>query len=80
MSRENVGNCLLMIQPSITAYESDQEFPQAVECDVECLKEDRILIVDTYFYIVRWYGESMNSWIQQGIHEDPEYEHIKKAI
>ncbi len=36
-----------------------------------------ILLLDTYFKILIWEGQTIQSWREQGYHEKPEYENVK---
>ena len=55
LMRENVSNALVMIQPSILEYNCDSENPVPVVCDISCLKDDVVILFDTYFNVVIWY-------------------------
>ncbi len=48
--------------------------------NVDCLKDDVILLADTFFYIVVWKGKHIKEWVDQGYHEQPEYEHLKELL
>ncbi len=54
--RETVPNMLLMIQPSLLAY-SLQEQPQAVLLDIASVNPNRILLLDSFFIVLVFYGE-----------------------
>ena len=47
---------LLMIQPSLLAY-SLQEQPQAVLLDIASVNPNRILLLDSFFIVLVFYGE-----------------------
>ena len=57
--RENVANCLVMIQPALMQYSIDQESPVPVLLDIDSLKNQVILLLDTFFYICIWKGEDI---------------------
>jgi len=80
MDRETVGNCLVMIQPSLTRYSVEDEYPEAAPCDIASLKDNVILLVDTYFYIVTWYGLTIKSWIDQEYDKQEGFEHFKTTL
>lgn len=48
-NRENVTNCLTMIQPAILSYNIQVPTPQTVTLDDTVMKNDVILLLDTYF-------------------------------
>lgn len=75
--RENVGNSLLMIQPSLTQYSFDNPQPTPVLLDIISLKDDVILMLDTFFIILVWHGAKIVEWKKLGYHEQPEYESFR---
>ena len=50
--RENVTNTLVMIQPALLQYNFDTPEPQPVMLDVSSLKQNSILLLDTFFYVL----------------------------
>lgn len=50
--RENVTNSLLMIQPALLKYSFDSPEPQPVLLDIASLKNDVILLLDTFLIVV----------------------------
>lgn len=44
------------------------------------MKPDVVLLLDTYFYVIVWRGENIQSWINDGYHELPDYEYLKPLI
>lgn len=69
LNRENVNNCLLMIQPTLMSYSLSGP-PEPVLLDVTSIKPDRILLLDTFFYIIVFCGETIRAWRNQGYHKD----------
>jgi len=69
MMRENVGNSLVMIQPAVMQYDLESEQATPVLLDVESMKKNVILLLDTFFYVCIWKGETINQWEQAGYHE-----------
>lgn len=55
--RENVANSLIMIQPTLDAYSTSGP-PQAVLLSASSVAADRILLLDTFFQVVVFSGES----------------------
>lgn len=80
LTRENLSNCLVMIQPSILEYNCDNSDPQAVICDISVMKDDVVILFDAYFNVVIWHGGSIKQWRDEGYHEDPEYASLKAAL
>lgn len=64
LNRESVLNCLSMIQPALLSYSLNNETtePVAVPLDEEEMKDDVILLLDTYFVVAEWYGATCKSW------------------
>lgn len=65
--KENITNCLTMIQPSLTAYTLDSEYPEAAPCELGSLKNDCIVLFDSFFNVVIWHGKDIADWREQGI-------------
>lgn len=59
MLRENVQNSLVMIQPALMMYQLDQEQAVPVLLDIDSLKDNVILLLDTFFYICIWKGNTI---------------------
>ena len=78
LNRETLSNMLVMIQPALFRYDSENEEPIPVLCDFESLKTDSVILVDTYFYVLIWRGASVHSWIESKYHEYEEYPNIKR--
>jgi len=74
--RENCTNSLVMIQPSLLSY-SFQGTPQPVLLDATSVRPDTILLLDTFFHVVVFHGETIASWRDQR-YQDHE-EHINFA-
>lgn len=77
--RENTTNTLIMIQPTLTAYSLDSP-PMAIALDVSAMDTKRILVLDTFFHVVVWYGMSIDTWRQYNVQERPNYEHFKAML
>jgi len=77
--RENTTNSLVMIQPTLIAY--SLEGPAApVLLDVASCQPTRILLLDTFFHIVVWYGDTIAKWKEEKIHEKPEYDYFAQLL
>mmetsp|Transcript_41917 Transcript_41917/g.98450 ORF Transcript_41917/g.98450 Transcript_41917/m.98450 type:complete len:753 (+) Transcript_41917:58-2316(+) len=77
--KETVTNCLTMIQPSLLCY-SFSGPPVPVLLDVASISPDRILLLDTFFHVVVWHGDTIAQWRKQNYQEKPEYEHFKNLL
>nr|PVC52144.1 protein transport protein [Theileria orientalis] len=80
LSRENVINSLVMIQPALLEYSFDSPTPQPVLLDAASLKKNVILMLDTFFQLVIWYGDTITHWREQGYQDNPEYAHFKALL
>jgi len=77
--RENVTNSLVMIQPTLMAYSLDGP-AQPVMLDVASCSPQRILVLDTFFHFVIWYGDTIAKWRADGIHMQPEYDYFAQLL
>ncbi len=74
--RENTSNTALMIQPTLHAFTAEAPQPMPVPLDTSVLDKNRILVLDTFFHVVVWYGSAVHGWRQAGYHLQPEFEHL----
>jgi protein transport protein SEC23 len=72
LSRENTTNSLVMIQPTLLSYSFNGP-PQAALLDSESVRPDTILLLDTFFHVVVFHGETIGAWREQGYHEQEEH-------
>jgi len=77
--RENVTNSLICIQPTLTAYSLEAP-EEPVILDVSSCAPTRILVLDTFFHIVIWYGDTIAKWQADGIHLRPEYDYFAALL
>lgn len=64
LMRENVSNSLVMIQPAMMSYDLESEQATPVLLDVQSMKNNVILLLDTFFYICIWKGDTIDKWEQ----------------
>jgi len=79
LMRENTTNSLIMIQPTLLAY-SFTGPPVPVLLDVTSIAPDRILLLDTFFQVIVFHGETVSAWRKQGYHEDPEHTNFRELL
>jgi protein transport protein SEC23 len=77
---ENVTNATIMIQPVLFTYTPEKPEANAVFLDIENMKNDYVLLLDAFFFICIWHGESVCNWRDNNLHADPEYENIKMML
>ena len=70
--RENVLNSLVMIQPTLMAYSFNGP-PEPVLLDVCSIAADRILVLDAYFSVVIFHGQTIASWRKANYQDQPEH-------
>ncbi|KZV95805.1 hypothetical protein EXIGLDRAFT_459703 [Exidia glandulosa HHB12029] len=80
MNEEDVNNSLIMIQPTLMSYALDQPQPQPVLLDSMSVKPDVILLLDTFFHILIFHGETIAQWRKAGYHEQEGYENLKELL
>jgi protein transport protein SEC23 len=79
LNRENVDSSLIMIQPTLTSYAFDVP-PQPVLLDSVSIKPDVILLLDTFFHILIFHGETIAQWRKAGYQEQEGYENFKALL
>lgn len=77
--REDVVNCLVMIQPTLFAYSFNGP-PEPVLLDASSILPDRILLLDTFFHLLIYHGETIHSWLSQGYQNQPEHENFRQLL
>ena len=79
LMRESCTNSLIMIQPTLLAYSFNGP-PVPVLLDVTSIGPDRILLLDTFFQVIVFHGETISAWRKQGYHEDPEHQNFRELL
>jgi protein transport protein SEC23 len=79
LMRENCTNSLIMIQPTLLAYSFNGP-PVPVLLDVTSISPDRILLLDTFFQVIVFHGETVSAWRKQNYHEDPEHQNFRDLL
>jgi len=80
LQRECVMNSLVMIQPALLEYSFDEGPPKPVLLDASSLKANVILVLDTFFLLVIWRGETIQQWYDAKYQESPEYENFRQLL
>jgi len=76
--RESTLDCLTMIQPVLYSYSFTGCEP--VMLDTASIQPDRILLLDTFFLLLIFHGETMDAWQKEGYHEKEEYANFKELL
>jgi protein transport protein SEC23 len=79
MLRESTLNSLVMIQPALQEY-SFEGYARPVLLDATSLKPNVILLLDSFFYVVIWRGETIQAWYDAGYQEKEEYASFKQLL
>ena len=76
---EDCLNSLVMIQPTLLSY-SFNEPTHAVLLDTSSIHADRILLMDTFFHVVIFHGETIAAWKKEGYQTKDGYESFKNLL
>jgi protein transport protein SEC23 len=80
MCGENVMNALVMIQPALLEYSFDEGPPKPVLLDASSLKPNCILVLDTFFLVLIWRGETIQQWYDAGYQHNEEYANFRQLL
>ncbi|OJD16633.1 protein transporter SEC23 [Emergomyces pasteurianus Ep9510] len=80
LNHEDVGNSLVMIQPTLDSYSLEQEGSQPVLLDSTSIQPTHILLLDTFFHILIFHGETMAAWRKAGYQDQEGYENFKTIL
>lgn len=76
---EDLTQSLIMIQPILYSYSFNGP-PEPVLLDTSSIQPDRILLMDTFFHIVIFHGETIAQWREAKYQEMPEYANFKQLL
>lgn len=79
LNRENTQNCMTMIQPTLFSY-SLSEAPHPVLLDSQSVQKSNILLFDSFFHVLIWYGDTIAEWRRAGYHLQEQYKHFKLLL
>lgn len=79
LNEEDVNNSLIMIQPTLMSYGIDTA-PQPVLLDSVSIKPDVVLLLDTFFHILIFHGETVAQWRKAGYQDQEGYENLKELL
>lgn len=77
---QNVENCTIMIQPLLYEYTPENPSANPVFLDLNSMKNDVVLLLDTFFYVVVWHGIEVVKWREEGYQNREGYENIKLML
>ncbi|KAG9430916.1 protein transport protein Sec23A isoform X1 [Apis florea] len=79
LMREDLTNSLIMVQPILYSYGFSGP-PEPVLLDTSSIQPDRILLMDTFFQILIFHGETIAQWRQLKYQDLPEYENFRQLL
>jgi len=79
LTRECTSNSLVMIQPTLLLYSLGNP-PQPALLDSDSVRPDVILLLDTFFHVVVFHGETIAAWRENKYHEQEEYASLKDLL
>nr|XP_042117231.1 protein transport protein Sec23A [Peromyscus maniculatus bairdii] len=77
--RQDLTQSLIMIQPTLYAYSFNGP-AEPVLLDSSSILADRILLMDTFFQILIYHGETIAQWRKSGYQDMPEYENFRHLL
>eukprot|EP01125_Pyxidicula_operculata_P000171 TRINITY_DN1024_c0_g1_i1.p1 TRINITY_DN1024_c0_g1~~TRINITY_DN1024_c0_g1_i1.p1 ORF type:complete len:759 (+),score=166.35 TRINITY_DN1024_c0_g1_i1:50-2326(+) len=80
LQRESTSSILTMIQPGLDEYSLSSDEPMPVLLSSTSLKKDVILLLDTFFHVVIWSGDTIGKWRKAGYHQKEEYANLKQLM
>ena len=68
-----------MIQPTLMTYGLDQP-AEAALLDSVSIRPDTVLLLDTFFHILIFHGDTVAQWRKAGYHEQEGYENLATLL
>ncbi|XP_061761986.1 protein transport protein Sec23A [Nerophis ophidion] len=78
-NRQDLTQALIMIQPVLYAYSFNGP-PEPVLLDSSSILPDRILLMDTFFQILIYHGETVSQWRKAGYQDMSEYDSFRHLL
>lgn len=80
LNHEDASGSLIMIQPTLDSYTFDQESSTPVLLDSTSIQPQHILLLDTFFHILIFNGETIAEWRKAGYQDQEGYENFKALL
>jgi len=77
--RENAHHTSIMIQPTLRKYCFNGP-PESVPLDATSIEHDGIMLLDSFFHVVVFHGDTIASWVKQRLQDKKEYEHFRRLL
>lgn len=78
-NRQNLTDSLIMIQPVLYSYSFNGP-PEPVLLDSTSIQADKILLLDTFFQVLIYHGETVAQWKHEGYQDQPQYENFRQLL
>jgi len=79
LNGEDVNSSLIMIQPTLMSYGFEGP-PQPVLLDSMSIRPDVVLLLDTFFHLLIFHGETIAQWRKAGYQDQEGYENFKEIL
>jgi len=79
LMQESVMESTTMIQPTLFSYSFNGP-PEAVLLDASSILPDRILLMDDYFHVLIYHGQTIDAWRKMNYQNDPQYASFKQLL
>jgi len=79
LCRSNCIDTLTMIQPTLMKYQVGMK-PIPVSLDISACEKDVVLLLDTFFHVVKWTGENVAFWRDDKLRDDGEWLHLGEFL
>ncbi len=79
-SREDVASSLVMMQPALYSFSFQNPSATPVLLDATSVRPDVILLLDTFFHVLIFHGETIAAWRDQGYAELPEHAAFRELL
>lgn len=78
--RECVSNTLIMLQPSLMSYSLQPGPPTPVLLDAASVRIDTILLLDAFFHVIVFHGETIAAWKGHGYQHQEEHVNFRNLL
>ena len=68
-----------MIQPTLLSYSFNGP-PEPALLDAQSVRPDTILLLDTFFHVVVFHGETIAAWREMKYHEQEEHTSFRELL
>ncbi|KKA28589.1 hypothetical protein TD95_004730 [Thielaviopsis punctulata] len=80
LNHEDVSNSLVMIQPTLDSYSLEQDGARPVLLDSASIQAAHVLLLDTFFHILIFHGETIAEWRKAGYQDQEGYENFAALL